>query len=181
VIPARFRLPRRAASLAPAMLLAIVAFVALLAPPRPVRANAPVWQYEIFGRNDTCIADHWTKLTWQRTWQSGATYTDAASTCAALGPSWRVPSMKELLTLVDEQVHDEYEAGQNVSKAIDANAFPHTPVALPFWTSSRVAGDATRAWSVSFSDGATSKTSLGVSLNVRCVQVTPASPPPYCQ
>ncbi|MET0342491.1 MAG: DUF1566 domain-containing protein [Polyangiales bacterium] len=47
------------------------------------------------------IADNWTTLTWRRNEESGLfSFAEAQNRCASLGEGWRVPSAKELLTLV---------------------------------------------------------------------------------
>jgi hypothetical protein len=77
--------------------------------------------------------------------------------------------MKDLLTLVDEEPHAEYEDGGIVLKAIDGKAFPATPAA-PFWTSSVYAPDPTRAWVVDFATGIASPQPRGARHYVRCVR-----------
>jgi hypothetical protein len=149
-----------------------------------VRADAPPGQYDTFGRTDTCITDAFTKLTWTRTPQVTASFPDATSKCAGLGAGWRVPTMNELETLVDETPHDELEDGVYLPKAIDANAFPATPVTSPYWTSSAVAGAVGEMWTVGFQDGATAPSAVATpSLEVRCVIVVApsSSTPVFCQ
>ena len=55
---------------------------------------------------------------------------------------WRVPTVDELKTLIVE----------NAKPAIDLEAFPETPCGW-FWSSSPLAGYASYAWSVDFSNG----------------------------
>lgn len=80
---------------------------------------------------------------------------------------WRVPSYKELLTLVDESPHQDYVQGLIV--AIDANAFPSTP-ASQFWTSSLDPMNPTQAYAVDFGTGVGSLESVMFPLFVRRVQ-----------
>jgi hypothetical protein len=102
------------------------------------------------------------------------TFDAAASYCQALSldgyaSGWRVPSYKELLTLVDERPHLEYESGGDVPKAIDLNAFPGTPTAAgPYWTSSTQPATG-GAYTVSFVDGTSGLTIKATPLYVRCV------------
>jgi hypothetical protein len=104
-------------------------------------ADAPVDQYDLFTLDTQAIYDLHTKLTWQRYPPAvRVSYTDAANECATLfiagfTGTWRLPSYKELLTLVDEQPHVEYENGGLVTKAIDGNAFPGA-TSGSYWTSS---------------------------------------------
>jgi hypothetical protein len=60
--------------------------------------------------------------------------------------------MKELLTILDESPHDEYEFGKVVPKMIDALAFADTPVDLPYWSSTPAPG-VDRYWTLSFRTG----------------------------
>jgi hypothetical protein len=145
-----------------------------------VRADAPVGQYATFGLSDVCISDVKTQLTWLRT-PLAITYKfgDAATQCGNKGPGWRVPSVNELETLVDENPHYELDNGAPLLKAIDANAFPATPVLDPYWTSSVVPGQAT-AWAVNFQDGSTLTPPLSQTEQVRCVIVTPSTTPAAC-
>lgn len=64
-----------------------------------------------------------------------------------------MPSIKELLTILDEEPHTEYEFSKVVSKMIDALAFPDTPVDLPYWSSTLVPGTADKYWTLSFKTG----------------------------
>jgi hypothetical protein len=161
----------------------VVATVATLA--GVVQASAPPWQYQPFDRTDSCIVDTQTKLTWMRaTAPSPApaqgfqsySFSDATTQCGRLGPGWRVPTVNELQTLVDEVPHVELDQGQLAPKAIDANAFPGAPVASPYWTSQGVAGDPLHAWAVDFHDGSSLTESRTVPLYVRCVTATAACP-----
>jgi hypothetical protein len=93
------------------------------------------------------VRDPLTELTWQRaTSTDRVTWDDANQACAALelqGNGWRLPSMKELQTLVDES---------RVAPAIDPQAFPDTP-SEGFWAAPLLVGSANAAWFVSFDDG----------------------------
>lgn len=85
------------------------------------RADAPAGRYTI--ANGT-VYDTKTKLTWQQAVPSG-TYilADAKAYCSGLslaGTGWRVPTVRELQTIVDESRRDP---------AIDPTAFPSTPSA----------------------------------------------------
>ena len=74
------------------------------------------------------VYDAATGLTWQQTINTANLLWSAASTyCTSQGPGWRVPSVNELQTIVD------YAKTQ---PAIDGTAFPNTPTAGRFWTSS---------------------------------------------
>lgn len=137
----------------------------------PAFASAPVDQYAAFNRQNDTIYDQQTKLTWQRfVTRDQRSQSDAMNACATLtleGKTWRLPTVKELLTLVDEQPHSEYRLdGTGVAVlAIDGRAFPDTPD-LEFWSSSYAAG---KAWSVDFSSGEARRSNAGNLKCVRCV------------
>ena len=104
----------------------------------PAAADAPQDQYERFDGDSVTIKDTFTKLEWDRKAVFKSDYDGAAGNCAlltSLQSSGRLPSVKELLTIVDEEPHQEYEFGMLVPKMIDALAFADTPVDLPYWTS----------------------------------------------
>lgn len=123
-------------------------------------ASCPSWPTaERFSLNDAQVVDHRTGLVWARcsvgqTW-SGNDCTGNARTMtheealshAQTQVGWRLPSAKELATLVDSGCD---------SPTIDAVAFPSTPSARwpsAYWTSTPFAGRSTTAWSVYFSTG----------------------------
>ncbi len=122
------------------------------------------------------VYDTKTKLTWQQTAPS-ATYswTQALTYCAGVGKTlggagWRLPTVKELQTLVDES---------RSSPSIDPTAFPGAP-STTFWTSSNpfkttAAASATpsQVWIVSFIDGTGNRappTPPTLTFDVRCVR-----------
>jgi Protein of unknown function (DUF1566) len=121
---------------------------------------APAERYTIASGS---VYDTQTKLTWQQPIPSSRySWADAQSYCAALeldGGGWRLPSINELQTLVDE--------ARNPS--IDAAAFPMTPSEY-FWASSAVIDDASRAWTAFFTNGSTYSFAVTAAKNVRCVR-----------
>jgi hypothetical protein len=126
-----------------------------------VAADAPAGHFEVDGE---VVNDTKTKLTWQREVSSerlGAA--EAASYCAELkvhGSGWRLPSIKELHTLVDET---------RTLPAIDASVFPSTPPTF-FWTASRVASFNQYLWAVNFSEGTDAWFTEETLRFVRCVR-----------
>ena len=90
-------------------------------------AHAPAGQYSVASET---VADNRTFLKWQRN-PDASTYAwpQALTHCASLTlageTGWRVPTAKELLSIVNDRV---------ASPAIDLNAFPMT-LAGSFWTS----------------------------------------------
>ena len=139
-------------------------------------ADAPSDQYYTFNGFDTKITDRYTGLVWQREVVFSGSWADAQLYCATLNLpqssdcGWRLPSYKELLTLVDESPHGEYDSGsgQYVQKWIDPHAFLGTPVNFPYWTSSPVA-KSNGAWIVDFSNGVGTTDSLNAGNYARCV------------
>ncbi|HEX8794506.1 MAG TPA: DUF1566 domain-containing protein [Polyangiaceae bacterium] len=161
---------RRAGFRAGLSTVALVAFVSL------ARADAPPDQYMLFSSVDPTIIDNYTGLIWQRAApDTMISFDAAASYCQGLSlngyvANWRVPSYKELLTLVDENPHVEYSSGQLFQHAIDPNAFPQTAVDTPYWTSSLYPADPTRkAYVVDFQDGQASYDLFTQPHHVRCV------------
>jgi hypothetical protein len=109
------------------------------------------------------VLDTQTKLTWQQ--QSPAdqyTWSDALDYCTALslaGSGWRVPSISELQTIVDD----------SANPSIDLATFPGTPSEY-FWSSSLVSNDPARAWTGYFANGSTYSFIITTTRNVRCVR-----------
>lgn len=157
------RLPRPAA----AVLAGIVLFVV------PAAADAPKEQYERFDGDSTTIRDFYTKLEWDRRGVLGnVTFAGATGGCptvASLENVGRLPTVKELLTIIDEQPHQEYEFGKLVPKSIDALAFADTPADLPFWTSTPAPGT-DMFWTVSFQTGKMEPRERSTKANARCVR-----------
>jgi hypothetical protein len=143
-----------------ARFLAVVA-LATVAFTRSADANAPAGRYTTTGGT---VYDTKTKLTWQQT-VAPVTYTwaGAKTYCAGLnlgGTGWRLPTVKELQTIVDDS---------RTNPPIDATAFPSTPAGT-FWSSSPLAGSSSGAWDVRFDSGRTEAPSVSLTLCVRCVR-----------
>ncbi|HXN31287.1 MAG TPA: DUF1566 domain-containing protein, partial [Polyangiaceae bacterium] len=125
-------------------------------------AAAPAGHYTI--ANGT-VYDPGTKLTWQQA-ISSSTYTqaDAATYCSALGlngATWRVPTVKELLTIVDFTV-------PSPGPTVDSTAFPGT-AADHSWSATPYAGAPGDGWFVSFSTGFSDYGLMSSTSYVRCV------------
>ncbi len=114
--------------------------------------------------SSTTVSDTATQLTWQRSapsqtydWKSATKY------CAQLeldGKGWRLPTIKELHTLVDES---------RVMPAIDVSAFP-AAVSDYYWSSSQVPGFLTETWTVGFAYGFDGFFGVDTGQHVRCVR-----------
>jgi formylglycine-generating enzyme required for sulfatase activity len=128
-----------------------------------VEAGAPAGRYTTASG---AVFDTKTKLTWQQTAPSGTyTWADAKTYCQNLslaGTGWRLPTMKELQTIVDDS---------RLNPSIDPTAFPAT-LATYFWSSSPFAGQQTAAWFVDFglSVGSTNTDDMTSTHDVRCVR-----------
>ena len=133
-------------------------------PSRPSNAPAGRYTYPAAGT----VYDTKTKLTWQQTASSAKyAWADAKTYCAGLGTTlggtgWRVPTMKELQTVVDET---------RSSPSIDPTAFTGTPSTF-FWSSSPVtfAISPTLAWYVNFDFGEARYFNPTETFYVRCVR-----------
>lgn len=128
----------------------------------PGHADAPQGRY--VADKDT-VLDTKTMLVWERNPSITPGIWMAAQTrCQMLilnGTDWRVPSMKELQTIVDRS---------GVVPTIDPTAFPTASSGL-FWTSSSVADSPdSAAWAIKFDDGYTTSRSKTTSAYTRCVR-----------
>lgn len=113
-----------------------------------------------FSSVDGLVRDALTRVMWQGEASTGTMKWPAAKTyCSSSG--LRLPTMKELASIVDPQVG----AGPRIYQ----QAFPNTPLAL-FWTSTPYAGSSDYAWYVDFSNGLSSNIGVGSELRVRCVR-----------
>jgi hypothetical protein len=120
-------------------------------------------------RGDALVHDVITGLTWQKTVPEAKTWSEAMAFCPGLGPGWRLPSLTELQTIVDET-----KGGQRdgiTYPPIDEAAFPSTKAAY-YWTSSPRAGAPDHAYYVAFIHGHADVDSTDMlTLNlVRCVR-----------
>ncbi len=127
----------------------------------PVFIADPDAHYEV---DPTSVGDLATGLTWQRASPPGTfTFQAALAYCSHLNldghKGWRLPSMPELVSLVDERTSEP---------AIDGNAFPGTPP-QSFWTSSRFGNQSAEAWHVGFDYGSALYGLLKSTFHVRCV------------
>jgi len=110
----------------------------LIALTSQVRADAPPGRYTL---TTETVYDTKTKLTWQRTIPSAKfNWADAKKYCADLatagGPAWRLPTMRELVTISNYSVSPG---------GLDPNAFPDAQPAN-YWTSTQAPADPSSAW-----------------------------------
>ncbi len=145
-----------------------LAVFATLVVSSPARGDAPPGRYT---RSGGTVVDSVTHLTWQQMVATSggddgagrSTWANAKTSCASLGGGYRLPTAKELLTLVDFS---------KVNPAIDTSSdgFPGTP-SEPFWTATPLAGSPpTSAWFISFDDGYAGNGDMTQPSRVRCVR-----------
>ncbi len=148
------------------LLRALVVSVLLVV---PVSAGAPPGQYGLFSGQDRRITDLKTGLVWERSVSPAPiNFATAQGTCTG---GTRLPTMKELLTLIDEEPHRKYDTtiNANVEKFIDPQAFgAETPTDRAYWTSSMQGPN--RAWTVDFGTGETVPEGVDAKAYVRCVR-----------
>jgi len=118
--------------------------------------------------NGNTVTDNNTGLMWQkqddgtaRTWADAVAYCSSSSIGDYTG--WRLPSKKELVTIVDYSIASS-------GPAISTTYFPGTKTAQPYWTTTALALDTTSAWNVSFQSGAVGTYDKSALLYVRCVR-----------
>ena len=124
-------------------------------------AETPPGRYSIAAG---VVTDTKTGLEWQQA-DDGASYAFAAAQqhCAALGGAWRVPSVKELLTLVDES---------RSYPALDASIFASVPAIgndSCYQTSTPLAGT-NITWLVCFDEGRPTYDSASDAYRALCVR-----------
>ena len=126
------------------------------------RADAPPGHFTTLG--DGTVRDNETGLVWQQGVSPSAQGQAASMTyCADLslaGGGWRLPSILELGSIVDET---------RSTPAIDPTVFSGTPSEL-FWSASSVAGSPSLGWFVNFSNGIAYYTTLADPIRARCVR-----------
>jgi hypothetical protein len=126
-----------------------------------VSAGAKACRFTISG---TTVHDPNTHLTWQRAAAPGTySWTGAVAYCPTVtddGGGWRLPSLKELVTLIDNTRYNP---------AIDVNVFSGTNDA--FWSATPLSGSTASAWNIRFYLG-TADISLPATsgAQVRCVR-----------
>jgi hypothetical protein len=139
--------------------------VALAVIDATAHAQAPAGHYTDLG--DGTVRDNETGLVWQQTVDTTTvSQTAAISYCDAMtlaGRSdWRLPSVLELRSIVDET--------RPSPPSIDVTFFPDAPPTY-FWSATPVASSALAGWSVAFDHGYASDGGLATNAyHVRCVR-----------
>ncbi len=157
----------------PAALTVLATAGWLLTVATPAWAKASAGRFVVSADVKT-VYDNRTKLTWQRdvpasggansngtyTWANALTYC-SGNTAGLPGSGWRLPNVRELLSLVDRK--------QKTAPAIDGAVFPGTPGTL-FWSATPFQGGSSSAWYVHFYYGYASNSDVPYVNRVRCVR-----------
>lgn len=146
--------------------------IAVLVVAAPAVANPPNDQYEPFAGEAPTVRDHYTGLEWERNVGKDLLYSNASFYCSTVGLSaGRIPTIKELETIFDEEAQVQYEFGKNVQKYIWENTFPQAAVDKPYWSQTPANGNPDERWGLDFSTGqmVRLKTATDVAY-VRCMQ-----------
>jgi len=127
----------------------------------PPAGPCPATRFGMEGSGDANVRDRDTGLTWQRSVDpTMRSWDEAIAYCVGLGGGWRLPSLTELQTIIDDG---------RIYPAIDVVTFPDTPKVV-FWTSTPRADDPGTAWYVDFFYGATDADIISRAYAVRCVR-----------
>lgn len=138
--------------------LVLVLAVLLQASPN-ARADAPPGRYSVLSATE--VKDTKTGLVWSRAEEAGTfTWADAKTRCSAKGGSYRLPTIRELQSIVDETA--------TTAPTIDKTVF--SGVSGIAWSSTAYSLTAANAWGLNFAYGSTFNYSVSLTYNVRCVR-----------
>ena len=108
------------------------------------RKTGLIWKQCLEGQSGSdCASGSAAAFTWQQALQRAQTLNSSGGFAGA--SDWRLPNIKELSSLVEQQCWEP---------TINLTRFPHAS-SDGLWSSSAVAGSAGGAWSVYFNDGST--------------------------
>jgi len=137
----------------------------LAAPALTVQAATPAGRYTA---SSGTVLDTKTRLVWQEPFAASSMSWAAAKTyCAGLGATlggsgWRLPTIKELQTLVDVSI--------TTGASIDPTYFPLASIST-FWSSTPSTASTTAAWVLSFkASGGEGQAEMSANAAVRCVR-----------
>lgn len=109
------------------------------------------------------LQDSKTGLTWEQPATMKLGWVDAKAYCNGKGASWRLPTIKELVSLID------FNGATTDGVHIDP-LFAPTAGDTYYWSSTIVAGSSSTAWAVSFGAPGPSGNDLAALAVVRCVR-----------
>jgi hypothetical protein len=132
----------------------------------PGHANAPIGHFLASNENGIDVLyDVRTTLRWQQAASTAQqTWLGAQTSCAGLGPGWRLPSVEEQQTLIDDQTPGALQ----IDPAFGGSSADY------YWTLTPVAGVAGSVWVVGLAVGSDSHGSDATATSVaRCVNDLP--------
>ena len=123
-------------------------------------------------QDEGLVYDRATTLTWQRSAEGGrVSWEEAKSYCAARGPGWRLPSLTEMHTTIDNTKLDPAQDAAIFPVPDQTSKFPFVIPTMFFWTSSAYAGVAGYAWSAEMQFGSSTCADASGSYEwVRCIR-----------
>jgi len=139
------------------LLAALMAGASLLATAAGALAQTPR-----FTTSSGTVHDNRTNLTWQQASPQNTTYTQSggASYCTAMGTGWRLPSIKELQSIVDYTIPSPGPVFNSVFSGS----------ASWYWSATPLAGSTSSAWALNFNAGNTLNDDPATQHYVRCVR-----------
>jgi hypothetical protein len=107
------------------------------------------------------VYDTKTRLTWQQTVNSTSYFfADTKAYCGSLGTGWRLPTMRELLTIVDYS---------KFTPLIDVSVFTNM-IGTAYWTSSAASGSVSSVWVFDFFNGRAASFPVTNAYRICCVR-----------
>ncbi len=138
---------------------------------------APSDQYDFFDSDSPTILDRKTSLRWDREVPLQKKTFEGATEYCRITFGGRLPTIKELSTILSEEPYSFYDGAALVARYLDRDAFPpeKTPVSAPYWTSTPTGTDVDGGpyWALSFGTGAMVAAHKMQELNTRCVKFVP--------
>ena len=138
---------------------------------RCVRGGSPGTLKPLTNNGDGTVTDNTTGLMWQQatapgaySWEEALSYADNL-TYAEYG-DWRLPNLKELQSITDQETYDP---------VIDTDYFPIT-FSAHYWSSSTHVSNPESAWGVAFGEGEVDDDTKTLDGYVRCVRGGPVEP-----
>ena len=158
-------------TLLPSVAVGVIVFVGSV----QAHADAPAGRYTVSGSTaNATVTDNKTKLVWQQDAPlTNYTWEEAKSHCATVGEvlggtGWRLPTIKELATLLDQN-------RRNFSLYFDTLVFPNDDPSGFYWSATAFSGAPKdgvppSAWTVAFHYGFISTNDRAMKNYVRCVR-----------
>jgi hypothetical protein len=126
----------------------------------PARCVTPGARFQLAGDQ---VSDALTGLTWQRGGSPGTSFAGAATYCSSLGGGFRVPSIKELTTLIDYPRIVASGGGSTLDPIFER------PQDIS-WSSSVALGEFMSAWALDLRDSYGTRFAAGINFSVAMVK-----------